>query len=167
MIRTISLAAFAASLAMPALACDGFSVHDAYARSSTPMSPSGAAFMVMHNEGTTDCRVVGARSDIAERTELHTHISDANGVMQMRQVDGFDVPAGGDHALQRGGDHVMFMGLHAAMEQGAEFPVTLVFADGSEFVATVTVDNERQPMQGMGMQHGQQMHGQMHGQSDN
>lgn len=151
MIRTISLAAAAALFAMPALACDGFAVHDAYARSSTMMSQSGAAFMVLHNHGTADCRIVAARSDAARRTELHTHIADANGVMQMRQVEGFDIPADGEHLLQRGSDHVMLMGLNAPLEQGATFELTFVFEDGSEFTTTVPVDNERMPMQGMPM----------------
>ncbi|GAB4270566.1 MAG: copper chaperone PCu(A)C [Pararhodobacter sp.] len=164
MIRTPSLAAAAAAVAMPAFACDGFSVTDAYARSSTMMSQSGAAFMVFHNAGDADCRVVGARSDIAERTELHTHLADANGVMRMVEVEeGFVVPAAGEHALARGGDHVMFMGLNRPMEQGSTFELTLVFEDGSEFATEVTVDNERMPMQRMGQMHG---HGQMHGQTD-
>ena len=163
MIRTFSLAATAAFLAMPALACDGFAVHDPYARSSTMMSQSGAAFMVLHNHGSVDCRVTGARSDIAMRTELHTHIADANGVMRMVEVeDGVLIPAGGEILLQRGGDHMMFMGLSRPMEQGTPIAVTLIFEDGSEFELTVPVDNDRQPMQqnAMGAQSG---HGQMEG----
>lgn len=168
MFRTLPLAAAAALFALPAVACEGFMIHDAYARTSTMRSISGAAFMTMHNNGGADCRVVAARSDISARTELHTHIADANGVMQMREVEGFDVPAGGEHALQRGADHVMFIGLNGAMEQGMTFPLTLVFADGSEFVTEVTVDNERQPMQGQmqGQMQGH-MHGQMQGQAGN
>ena len=167
MIRTFSLAAAAALLALPALACDGFAVHDPYARTSTMMSQSGAAFMVLHNHGSTDCRVTSARSDIAQRTELHTHIADSNGVMRMVEVeDGFLIPAGGEVLLQRGGDHVMFMGLTRPMEQGTPIELTLVFEDGSESTLTVPVDNDRQPMQQPAMGghagHGQ-MHGQMHG----
>lgn len=159
MFRTFPLAAIAVVVAMPALACDSFEVHDAYARSSTRMSQSGAAFMVMHNHGGADCRVVGVRSDISERTELHTHLADANGVMRMVEVeDGFAVPAGGEHALARGGDHVMFMGLNRPMEQGSTIHLTLVFEDGSEYALDVPVDNERMPMQGamqgQGMMHG-------------
>lgn len=166
MFRTFSLAAVAAVAAMPALACDGFSVDDAFARTSTMMSQSGAAFMVMHNGGTADCRVVGARSDISERTELHTHIADANGVMRMVEVEeGFPVAAGGEHALARGGDHVMFMGLNRPMEQGSTIHLTLVFEDGSEYALDVPVDNERMPMQGM-QQGAMQGQGMMHGQNN-
>lgn len=166
MLRTLSVAAFGATFALPALACEGFAAHDAYARSSTMMSQSGAAFMVLHNHGTTDCRVVSARSDISERTELHTHIAGSNGVMRMVEVeDGFLIPAGGEVLLQRGGDHVMFLGLNRPMEQGSTISVTLVFENGTEATIDVPVDNERQPAQGGGhgdhgsMQHGTMQHG--------
>lgn len=164
MFRKLSLAAVAALVAMPALACDGFMVDDAFARTSTMMSVSGAAFMVLHNQGSTDCRVVGARSDVAERTELHTHIADANGVMRMVEVeDGFPVPAGSEHTLGRGGDHVMFLGLNRSLAQGDTVHLTLVFEDGSEFALDVPVDNERMPGMGGRMQG----HGAMHGQPSN
>lgn len=163
MFRTLSLAAFGVTFALPALACDGFGAHDPYARSSTMMSTSGAAFMVLHNHGTTDCRVVSARSDISERTELHTHIADANGVMRMVELeDGFPLPAGGEVLLQRGGNHVMFLGLNRPMEQGSVISVTLVFEDGAEATIDVPVDNQRQPgQQGSHGDHGAMQHGTM------
>lgn len=166
MLRILSLAALGTAFALPALACAGFEAHDPYARTSTMMSQSGAAFMVLHNHGATDCRVVSARSDISGRTELHTHIADANGVMRMVHVqDGFPLPAGGEVQLQRGGNHVMFLGLNRPMEQGSEITVTLVFEDGFEATLTVPVDNDRQPMQqgAMGGHSHSPSHGQTHG----
>lgn len=170
MFRILTAASVAAMFAMPALACDGFEAHDAYARVSTPMSQSGAAFMVLYNRGTTDCHITGARSDVAMRTELHTHAEDAQGVMRMIHVEeGFALPAQGERILERGGDHVMFMGLNRSLEQGNVFQVTFDFADGSEHTIDVTVDLERQPqghghMQGHGQGHMQgHGHGQSHG----
>lgn len=146
MFRTFTAASVAALFALPALACDGFEAHDAYARTSTAMSQSGAAFMVLHNHGDTDCHITGVRSDISARTELHTHIEDAQGVMRMVEVEeGFLIPADGEHILQRGGDHVMFMGLNRTLAQGDVVEVTFVFADGTESSVAVTVDLERQP----------------------
>jgi len=146
MIRTLTLAASAVFLAMPALACDGFEIHDAFVRTSTMMSNSGAAFMEMHNHGNADCHLVGARTDVSQVTELHTHVIDANGVARMMQVeDGFMIPAGESHLLQRGGDHVMLMGLPQPLTQGQMVTMTFVFEDGSEATAQVAVDNERMP----------------------
>ncbi|MBN8294594.1 copper chaperone PCu(A)C [Rhodobacter sp. NTK016B] len=160
MIRILPLAATAALFAMPALACDGFGAHDAYARFSTSMSQSGAAFMVLHNHGTEDCHITGARSDVAQRTELHTHEIGENGVARMIHVEeGFPLPADGELVLQRGGDHVMLMGLNSPLEQGETFDLTLIFADGSESTFPVTVDNERMPGQ---MPEGAAMNGHDH-----
>jgi periplasmic copper chaperone A len=156
----LPLAAVAALLAAPALACDGFEVHDAHARASTAMSQSGAAFMVIHNHGSADCHIASVRSDVAAATELHTHLTDSQGVMRMVQVtEGFPLPAGGEVLLQRGGNHVMFLGLIRPLAQGDEIAITFVFADGAEHEVLLPVDNERAPS---GNAHGQ-AHGHGHG----
>ncbi len=155
MFRTLSLAAAAALVSLPALACEGVTVSDPFARASTIMAQSGAAFMILTNTGSEDCRVVGARSDISNRVELHTHLEDDQGVMRMVEIEGgFVVPAGGEYLLERGGDHVMFLGLNRPMAQGDTISVTLVFEDGGEFEFEVPVDMERMGAHGHGHSHG-------------
>ncbi|MEM9853628.1 MAG: copper chaperone PCu(A)C [Pseudomonadota bacterium] len=120
-------------------------IHDAYARASTPNARSGAAFMTIMNPSESDDRLVEVRSDVAARVELHTHIAGDDGVMQMREVEGgFVIPAGGSHALKRGGDHVMFMGLKESFTQGKDIPLTFVFEKAGEVEMVITVDLERQ-----------------------
>lgn len=162
--KTLLAATAAAAFALPAQA--EIAVTDAYARVSTPMAKSGAAFMVIENTGAEEDRLVAAASDIAARVELHTHKADANGVMQMLEVtEGFAIPAGGSHALARGGDHVMFLGLNRSLAHGDVVTVTLTFEKAGEITLDVPVDLERKPMHGAtgegAMQHG---HGHMHGQ---
>ncbi len=160
MLRSLSLAAAAALFTLPAFA-DPIEVQDAYFRVSHPGAPSGAAFMVLVNSSDSDQRLLAARSDIAARVELHTHREDANGVMRMTEVEeGFAIPAQSQHALERGGDHVMFMGLSGPIEHGDTVSVTLVFSDGMEMAVAIPVDLERQPG---AMGHGMSGHGQMHG----
>ncbi|MEM8631357.1 MAG: copper chaperone PCu(A)C [Pseudomonadota bacterium] len=119
-------------------------VDDAYARVSRPGAPTGAAFMQLMNHGTEEDRLIAAASDVAERVEIHTHLMDANGVARMVEVeDGIAIPAGEAHALARGGDHVMFMGLNRTLETGDEISVTLTFEKAGEVVITIPVDNER------------------------
>ncbi|MFO7914326.1 MAG: copper chaperone PCu(A)C, partial [Candidatus Krumholzibacteriales bacterium] len=84
MLGAVSAAVLSLS-ALPAFA-DGIEVHDAYARASSMMSSSGAAFMVIHNDGGSDDHLVDARSDVADKVELHTHREDENGVMRMIHV---------------------------------------------------------------------------------
>lgn len=145
--------AVAMTLAGAAMA-GGMMVEDAYARVSTKMSASGAAFMQIMNHTGADDRLIDARSDVADRVELHTHQSDANGVMKMVHVEeGFAIPAGETHMLKRGGDHVMFLGLKQTLHHDDSVPLTLVFEKAGEVTLDVPVDLERKPA------HGEMMHG--------
>ncbi|MCR8550665.1 copper chaperone PCu(A)C [Salipiger sp. P9] len=143
----------AAALALCTPAVAEIVVQDAYARSSMMGAKTGAAFMVIENTGDEDDRLVSASSDAAMKVELHTHIADDNGIMRMVEVEeGFAVPAHSQHLLQRGGDHVMFMGLTAPFEQDKRVTVTLTFEKAGEMVVEIPVDLERRPMHNM--QHG-------------
>ncbi len=151
---TLFAATAALTLAGAAWAGD-IMVMDPYVRSSMKSSTTGAAFMTLMNQTDQDDRLIAARSDVAERVELHTHIQDANGVMQMREVEaGFPVPAGGSYMLMRGGDHVMFLGLKQPLVDGESVSLTLTFEKAGDVVVDVPVDLTRKPMHGK-MKHGQ------------
>ncbi|MDO9525072.1 MAG: copper chaperone PCu(A)C [Gemmobacter sp.] len=148
-IRSFALALALTSLASVAYAQDGLHIDDAYMRTSGNMATSGAAFMVIENNTSADDRIVSASSDVAERVELHTHKQDANGVMQMLEVpEGFVIPANGAHALERGGDHVMFLGLKSPLAHGDVVTVTLTFEKAGAMEVQIPVDLERKPMHG-------------------
>lgn len=165
-IKTTLFAAVAATLtAIPAFAAD-ITINDPYARVSSMMAKSGAAFMVIENAAGADDRLVAASSDVAEKVELHTHKEDDMGVMRMLEVEeGFVIPAGGSHALARGGDHVMFLGLTRELDHGDVVDVTLTFEQAGDVTVQIPVDLERKPMHGGQMQHGmgdgQMNHGNM------
>lgn len=126
-------------------------VNDAYARASNKMA--GAAFMAVMNSAAEDDRLIAVSSDVAKRTELHTHMETGDGVMKMMHVEeGFVIPAGETHMLQRGGDHVMFMGLTQELKQGDMVNLTLTFENAGEVIVEVPVDLERKPAEG-GMGH--------------
>ncbi len=150
------LAATATTFAMITPAIADIIISDPYARSSGAMAKSGAAFLMIENTSDQDDQLIGVTSDIAKRTELHTHLENEMGVMSMIHVkDGFVVLAGAKTMLKRGGKHVMFMGLNAAMEHGNELTITLIFRDAGEITVTVPVDLERKQMEMMGeMSHG-------------
>ncbi|MEM7318818.1 MAG: copper chaperone PCu(A)C [Pseudomonadota bacterium] len=138
-------AATAFSWTCAAMADGAITIHDAYARSSGPNAKAGAAFMTIINEALLADRLIGVKSDRAARVELHTHEVSGDGVMTMTHVeDGFVIPPQGEHALARGGDHVMFMGLLAPFEHGATFPVTLTFENAGEIEIEILIDQERQ-----------------------
>jgi copper(I)-binding protein len=160
-----SLLVAGALACLPTLATAQILVEDPYARSASAMAITGAAFMAVTNPTDTDDRILAARSDISERVELHTHITDDAGVMRMVELeDGIPLPAGETVMLQRGGLHVMFLGLREPLAQGDEIEITLEFEHAAPLTVTLPVDLERMPAHGggMGMQHGNG-NGAMHG----
>lgn len=127
-------------------------ISDAYARVASPVAKAGAAFLTIENIGSIDDQLIAAQSDVAQRVELHTHTMNSEGVMQMGKVEGgFAIPASDSHALARGGDHVMFMGLNNRWTHGDKIEVTLTFEKAGDVTLTIPVDLERQPGQ---MAHG-------------
>lgn len=154
-LKSTLLAALAATtLGLPALAQD-IDVMDAYARSASPMAKTGAAFMLINNNGEIDDRLIDVRSPMGKLVQLHTHIENAEGVMKMTHVEeGFVVPAGDTLVLQRGGNHVMFMGLEKGFEMGDIVPLTLVFEHSGEVSIDVPVDPTRKPKDGHGKMNG-------------
>lgn len=153
MFRT-TLAALAVLTPFAALAHDGLTIRDAYARSTNPRV--GAAFMVIENHRQVDCRLTAASSAAAQRVELHTH-SEQDGVMQMHQVQAITIPAGGEHALDRGGDHVMMMGLTRPLAPGDVVVIDLDFGDCGSHKVEAAIDNDRAPGHGPA-HHGHQGH---------
>ncbi|QKT03936.1 copper chaperone PCu(A)C [Ectothiorhodospiraceae bacterium 2226] len=134
--------------AVPALAAgaaDDVEVLDPYVRAMPPGQPNTAAFMVLENRGDSAHAVVEAASPVSKIVELHTHIHDG-GMMRMRQVERFDIEAGGRTLLQPGGLHIMLIELHEVLEPGTEVPVTLTFEDGSEKTVQAPVRHIAQPM---------------------
>jgi copper(I)-binding protein len=159
--KSLFAAAFLAVTSAPMAFAADITIVDPYMRVSGAMATSGAAFMVIENHGAED-RLIDVRSSLAEKVELHTHLQDANGVMKMLHVEeGFPIAAGENHALQRGGEHVMFLGLNAVPKQGDMVELTLTFEKAGDIVVEVPVDNERAPEMGEAMDHSKMDHSKM------
>ncbi len=143
-----ALAAFAAVIAMPAFAHDGVHINDPYARVMGGVGASGAVFFEIENHQDAEDRLIGAASDVADMVQLHTH-KEEGGVMKMVEVpEGFAVPALGAHRLQRGGDHVMLMGLKSELKNGDVIDLTLTFERAGEVKVQAVIDNDRKPEEG-------------------
>ena len=103
-------------------------VNDAYVRASSKMAKSAAAFMEIKNTSPQDDRLLDVKSKVAKRVELHTHIKSDDGVMKMRRVDdGFLISGNDTLRLERGGNHIMFMGLSQPFVNGESIFITLFF----------------------------------------
>jgi copper(I)-binding protein len=158
--RHLILAALAAAtLAIPVggrsevlAEASGIVIEDGYARAAGANARTGAAFMAITNTTGTDDRLIAARGDIAERLEMHTHEM-TDGVARMRQVEGgIPIPAGETVLLERGGLHLMFLGLTGEMAEGSAVDIVLVFQSAGEIPVKIPVDLKRG--QDGGLQHG-------------
>ncbi|MFD1882241.1 copper chaperone PCu(A)C [Paracoccus pacificus] len=144
--RMLFIAACAALTPMAALAHDGLKIDDPYARVTGAKATSGAAFMNIENHKSVACTLSGVSTDVAERAELHTSTTDANGVTKMVKIEnGIEIPANGAHPLTRGGDHLMLMGLKKPLADGDKFAVSFDFGECGKLDAEIPVDSARKP----------------------
>ena len=60
-------------------------------------------------------------------------------VSRMKPVGALDIPAGQRVTLAPGGMHMMLMGLHKKLDEGATFPMTLSFEKSGEITVEVSV----------------------------
>ena len=139
------ITAFSSFLALsPILSAGQIVISDAYARSAGPLAKAGAAYMKIMNHSDESDRLIGVQSDIAKKTELHTHLKDDNGVIRMVRIDeGIEIGSMKEHRLVRGGQHIMFMGLKEAFKTGKIIPVTLFFEIAGEVGVEIVVDQDR------------------------
>ena len=139
------ITAFSSFLALsPILSAGQIVISDAYARSAGPLAKAGAAYMKIMNHSDESDRLIGVQSDVAKKTELHTHLKDDNGVIRMVRIDeGIEIGSMKEHRLVRGGQHIMFMGLKEAFKTGKIIPVTLFFEIAGEVGVEIVVDQDR------------------------
>ena len=99
-----------------------------------------AMFGAISNGTGEDLLIESIQSEIADVVEMHEMIENEHGSMIMQEVaGGFTLPADGALTLEPGGDHFMFMGLHAPLEAGEVVTVTVIFEGGDELVIEATV----------------------------
>lgn len=104
-------------------------VGHAWARPTVPGQQGGGGFLSVTSVSAD--RLVGGSTPLAERFELHT-MSMKGDVMEMRQVDVVELPAGKTVEFKPGGLHVMFIGLKQPLALGGKVPVTLKFEKAGE-----------------------------------
>jgi periplasmic copper chaperone A len=136
-VTALTLAAAAASHAQVA-------VEAPWVRPTVAGQQGGGGFLVLRNSGKTADRLVSGSTPVAERFELHT-MSMKGDVMEMRQVEGIDLPAGQEVELKPGGLHVMFMGLKTPLKIGDKVPVTLKFEKAGEITVQFDVMSRPAP----------------------
>jgi periplasmic copper chaperone A len=87
-----------------------------------PVGDMAAGFLVVKNDGGTSDRLTSVTSPLSDDVTIHETKNQT-----MRMVTYFDVPAGGELNLERGGNHIMFMKLKQRPKQGEKVSIELHF----------------------------------------
>mgnify|MGYP001301456803 CR=1 FL=1 len=162
--RFLSLAA-ALILAAPAFAHEvtvgDLQIIHPYIPQPAASAKAAGGFMAIVNNGTEADRLIGVQSDMAMKSEVHESKVDANGVGTMTHVEFIEIPPGQTVNLERGGYHVMFMGLKDSLTEGEMRKAKLIF----EKAGPVEVEFQIEAPMGMGdmgqsgMDHSRMGHG--------
>jgi copper(I)-binding protein len=139
------LVLLAALVAAPAFA--QVKVENPWARATPPGAKIGAGYMKISSAKAD--RLIGAASPASAKVELHVSQKHGDMVM-MREVKGYDIPAGGSFELAPGGAHLMLVDLKAPLKEGAKVPLTLRFEKAGEVKVELVV----RPLSGAPTEHG-------------
>ena len=116
---------------LPATAWAQVDIESAWARATPPGAKIGAGYLIVRNRGDAPDRLVSASSPAAARVE--THVTQRDGeIMRMREVKGYDIPAGGRFELKPGGAHLMFVDIRQPFREGERVPLILRFEKAGE-----------------------------------
>jgi len=111
-------------------------VHDAWIMLPPPDS-NAAAFMKVHNHTDETVVLVGVKSPVADRVEIHQSVM-AEGVTRMEKLEMVSIPAGETLVLAPKGIHVMLFE-PAALTEGSPVPMELEFKSGQRVPTTADI----------------------------
>ncbi|MFC9245215.1 copper chaperone PCu(A)C [Streptomyces sp. NPDC057136] len=99
-----------------------------------PISDMAAGFLVVRNSGDAADRLTSVTSPLSDNVTIHETKNQT-----MRMVSSFEVPAGGELDLERGGSHIMFMKLKQRPRQGEKVSLELHFEKAGPIKVDVPV----------------------------
>ena len=128
-------------VALQAHAKGDIEVREAWSRATPPGAQVGVGYMEIRNKGTQPDRLVAASTPVAKRVEMHITQRDGE-VMRMRQVQGFDIPAGERITLRPGGSHLMLVDIVQPLKKGERFTMRLRFERAGEIEVELEVQEQ-------------------------
>lgn len=99
----------------------------------------GVVYLFIDNPTTRTDMLTGARTDVAERVELHTTTISEDDVAHMEHAGMWMIPTQSSLELTPGGMHLMLVNLRQALQVGQTFWVTLQFENAGEMSVLVEV----------------------------
>lgn len=104
-------------------------IDNAVIRLTPPGSPTTSAYFRIKNSGDHDRFIVAASSSIADTVELHKHVMSGD-MMRMEKQQEVVLAAGQTVVFEPGGLHLMFFGLHQALQNAQQVDIQLKMQDG-------------------------------------
>ena len=113
-------------------------IRDAWIREAPPTAKVLAAYMELHNSGTTPAIVRTIHSPDFSRIEIHRTVVE-RGVARMLPVELLQIPPAGKVVLEPGGMHLMLFTPARPLRQDDQVSMTIELANGAcrQFEATV------------------------------
>ena len=149
------LLALIVSIALGPCAFAQATVTGLWVRATVPRQTASGAFMALRS--ADGARLVAASSPVARSVELHK-MEMRGQMMNMREVDAIDLPAGQTVNLASGGFHVMLVGLKRQLKEGDSVPLSLVLERRDGKRETVSVTAPVKPLAYAGPQGAAPMH---------
>ncbi len=109
----------------------------AYFRLPVPGRDVSSAYLTLRNNSQQAVGLTAFTSEQVRAIELHEHVH-TDGVMQMRRVEQFALPAGETLVMQPGGHHLMLFGLSESFAEGAKITIELMLTTGDNVSITMS-----------------------------
>lgn len=143
--------AFALFLSLPLAACvqpAPLVVKDVWARDTVGGTTNAAVYMTITSP-TAD-RLISASTSVAKKTDLMT-MEGGSSAMEMKYLNGIDIPANKAVSLNPSGLHVWLADLNQPLRAGQTLPLTLKFEKAGErqVIASIIKPAAAPPMSGM------------------
>ena len=134
----MSILLFSGALPTQSVAHGNVTIVSPWSREMPPNVSNGAVYFRADNPGGEPDRLLGARTDIAERVELHTHHMEG-GMMTMREVRSVELPARSRIDFKPHGLHLMLVGLKQPLVNGGHFGLTVVLEKAGDLDLMVEI----------------------------
>ncbi|MFI1868582.1 copper chaperone PCu(A)C [Streptomyces jumonjinensis] len=99
-----------------------------------PVGDMAAGFLTVRNDGGEADKLTSVTSALSDDVTIHESKN-----QKMRKVAAFDIPAGGELALERAGSHIMFMELKQRPKPGGHVSVRLHFEKSDPIAVELAV----------------------------
>ncbi|MEE1929947.1 copper chaperone PCu(A)C [Streptomyces sp. TRM 70351] len=94
-----------------------------------------AGYFTLTNDGDEPDTLTAVTSDVSDDVQFHRTVDN-----RMERVESFGIPAHGELALSRGGNHLMFMGLERKPSKGDTVRLELHFEKSEPLTLEVPVE---------------------------